>query len=316
MNTSDALTLALQNWWYSSLCDLPDVLRRRVEQEFPILWDTLKADRRRKMASQLDYQRDRQGKPGAAPATATRYIAYPIAMDRLKLRLGATPAELAGWIWAGPKNGGIAAYINGDELDPPPRFRYAIGGDSHDYIAPLMACWFDAADIARFVPIDRYVIGAELVERWRARPGLDAMEFIRAKISESRLLDAHPIFGATQGTFPEELDLPPLESGLSRLSEVERIEAEDLDEVTQPAEVNPPALGTREWRKKNASNASNVRHDKPGGSRDKHRQLLAIWATGKYTSKDTCAEQECAALGMAPSTARRALIGASKPSRC
>lgn len=37
-------------------------------------------------------------------------------------------------------------------------------------------------------------------------------------------------------------------------------------------------------------------------------QIREIWATGKYSSKDICAEQECASLGLSFSTARKALI--------
>lgn len=37
-------------------------------------------------------------------------------------------------------------------------------------------------------------------------------------------------------------------------------------------------------------------------------QIREIWATGKYSSRDICAEQECASLGLSYSTARKALI--------
>ena len=59
--------------------------------------------------------------------------------------------------------------------------------------------------------------------------------------------------------------------------------------------------------------AAEIRHDKPGQSRDKKYAIQAIWATGKYTSRDLCADQECAALNMAPGTARRALRNTPKP---
>lgn len=48
-------------------------------------------------------------------------------------------------------------------------------------------------------------------------------------------------------------------------------------------------------------------HSKPGGSREKKEKIRAIWGSGKYRSKDLCAEQECAALNMSFSAARRAL---------
>lgn len=59
--------------------------------------------------------------------------------------------------------------------------------------------------------------------------------------------------------------------------------------------------------------AANVRHSKPGGSREKRRVIQDIWKTGKYTNRDICAEQECAALGMSFSTARKALRGTPDP---
>ena len=48
-------------------------------------------------------------------------------------------------------------------------------------------------------------------------------------------------------------------------------------------------------------------HSKPGGSREKKEKVRNIWASGKYTSRDICAEQECAALNWSYSAARRAL---------
>ncbi len=50
-----------------------------------------------------------------------------------------------------------------------------------------------------------------------------------------------------------------------------------------------------------------ARHSKPGGSREKRKKIQEIWASGKYTSKTLCAEEEYAALGMSFDTARRAL---------
>lgn len=60
--------------------------------------------------------------------------------------------------------------------------------------------------------------------------------------------------------------------------------------------------------------AADKRHGQPGGSRDKREKILAIWSSGKYSSKDLCAEQEWAALEMSFSSARKALRGAPDPS--
>ncbi len=64
-----------------------------------------------------------------------------------------------------------------------------------------------------------------------------------------------------------------------------------------------------------ARNAANALHDQPGGSRDKQEQIRDLWASGKYTSRDLCAEQECAALDMSFSAARKALRNTPEPSR-
>jgi hypothetical protein len=258
----------------------------------------------------------------------TRYLAYPKAMHLLAKRLGATPAELAGWIFCGPKDGGIAAYMNANELDPPPRFYYAADGNSQDYIAPLMACWFKEDDVDRFEPAERYITGAALIARWGQLPELHAEAFVLAKIVESRLFDIHPICGLTRGTSLERLDQPSLESGLFSLADVVKIEMEDFDvdvdtgiltDADVAASPVPPEkaeLGSPEWRTQNAKAAANALHDKPGGSRDKQRQIREIWASGKYSARDLCAEQECAALNMSFSAARNALRNIPKTSRC
>ena len=62
-----------------------------------------------------------------SPGAPVQYVAYPKAMAQLRKRLDATPEELAAWIWDGPRDGGIAAYFNANELDPPPRFHFGHG---------------------------------------------------------------------------------------------------------------------------------------------------------------------------------------------
>lgn len=172
----------------------------------------------------------------------TSFIPYPKALKSLGDRLTATPEELAAWVFMGAKHGGLAAYTDANELAPPPRFYYDYGiGDNFDYLIPLMACWFGADDIASFQPTDRFITGKTLIERWKALPGIHAEAFIRAKIAESRLNDLHPICGGTQGTSPNDETLPPLESALFALSEVEAIENEDF-ETTISSEIATPPL--------------------------------------------------------------------------
>lgn len=56
-----------------------------------------------------------------------------------------------------------------------------------------------------------------------------------------------------------------------------------------------------------ARKAADALHNGPKGFRVKRKIIQEIWASGKYSSRDICAEQECAALGMSFSTARKAL---------
>jgi hypothetical protein len=260
-----------------------------------------------------------------APRKSTsgkKYIPYLVAQKLLTERIGATLDELAGWIWLGPNDGGIAAYLNANELDPPPRFFYSVPeGQGHDYLAPLMACWFREDDVVNFEPTDRFITGRALIERWSKHPAIRPEAYIRAKIRELSLVDIHPIFGGTQGTFSSEDFFPPIEAGLFVLSDVEEIEASEFcDEAVinvsaRPERTVEPALGSAEWRRRIARDAANVRHNQPGGSREKHQQLRDLWASGKYASRDRCAEEECAALGMSFAAARRALRNTPDPQR-
>jgi hypothetical protein len=168
----------------------------------------------------------------AMPASETvRYVAYPKALHELKVRLKATPDELAAWVLMGPSHGGIAAYLNANELNPPKRFHFGVGVGSEqdfDYLTPLMGCWFREDELRAFSPKDRYLTGKVLVERWSGIPGIQPEAFISAKIRESRLLDLHPITGGTQATDIGNEGFPPLTSGLFLLQEVEAIEAADF----------------------------------------------------------------------------------------
>jgi hypothetical protein len=66
-------------------------------------------------------------------------------------------------------------------------------------------------------------------------------------------------------------------------------------------------------RSQDAKRAADVRHSKPGGSREKRDQIRQIWASGKYSSRDICAEQECASLNMSFASARKALRNTPNP---
>ena len=167
------------------------------------------------------------------PGPDGQYIAHPKAMVQLANRLKASPAELAVWVFMGPELGGLPAYLNANELDPPPEFCFDpyLGDDPYclDYLSPLTACWFREQDILNFSPTRRFIAGRALMDRWRPHLGMQVEAFIRAKIKEGRLLDIHPISGLTQGSFPRAEGHPKLSSGAFELSKIEAIEKEDFD---------------------------------------------------------------------------------------
>ncbi len=59
-------------------------------------------------------------------------------------------------------------------------------------------------------------------------------------------------------------------------------------------------------------NAAKARGEK---TKVKKEEIRAAWATGKYSSRDVCAEEECQAMGMSYSTARKALRNTPDPKR-
>lgn len=96
------------------------------------------------------------------------------------------------------------------------------------------------------------------------------------------------------------VDLPP-----ARAQKVKESVKKRITPVSAAQEGSE--VGTPQWREQTARKAANARHDQPGGSREKQQQIREIWATGKYSSRDRCAEEECAALDMSYSAARKAL---------
>lgn len=99
-------------------------------------------------------------------------------------------------------------------------------------------------------------------------------------------------------------ELQGLDEALCKLRETEDVLTEKI-------------LAREEQKKEEASHrgktAANALHDKPNGTREKREAIQAIWASGKYDSRDICADEEWAALKMSRSTARKALIGQPDP---
>ena len=119
--------------------------------------------------------------------------------------------------------------------------------------------------------------------------------------------DQGGIPGINQETFGELAALPPKKRPRKRKPTKLR------QGTSENSDSKRPALGSPEWRTATARKAANARHDKPGGSREKQEAIRTIWASGKYTTRDRCAEEECAALDMSFSAARKALRNTPDP---
>jgi hypothetical protein len=102
------------------------------------------------------------------------------------------------------------------------------------------------------------------------------------------------------------VDMPPLARRKAKQSAVTKPAVS-----TQVTDGDPMPMA--KWRQLHASAAANALHDRPGGSREKHKRIRELWATGNYDSRDICAEQECAALEMSFASARKALRGTPDP---
>ena len=100
------------------------------------------------------------------------------------------------------------------------------------------------------------------------------------------------------------------------------LNAKSLNEWERYLKDHPPSpatlaiclvLGKEKYLSTKARNAANSMHGKPGGYRDKKKEIREIWASGKYTNRDLCALEECDAVGLAYSTARKALVNEPPP---
>jgi len=91
------------------------------------------------------------------------------------------------------------------------------------------------------------------------------------------------------------------------------VEALDAIKTFDPSKFMSDVLYKEADRIK-GRNGANAKHNGPNGKRLAKERIREIWASGKYSSRDLCAEEECAALDMSFSTARKALRGTPDPS--
>ncbi|CAG0946949.1 hypothetical protein ANRL1_03473 [Anaerolineae bacterium] len=69
----------------------------------------------------------------------------------------------------------------------------------------------------------------------------------------------------------------------------------------------------KEKKSEQSKKAADARHGQPGGYRDKKKELLDIWGSGKYRSRNDCADNEYRKLGLSRKTTRDHLQGTPNP---
>lgn len=167
------------------------------------------------------------------PTARAVFIPYPKAFEILKKRHGATHEDMVAWVFYGPDYVGLLAYLH-TELAEPWQFSYSAyaGNDKvdsfFDYFSLLMDCNFCKEEIENFQPKEHYMRGEVLIERWSKYPDIHSRAYILGKIKESKLMPFHPICGLTEPTRSARRPLPPIETALFAISEIEEIEKSDF----------------------------------------------------------------------------------------
>lgn len=89
------------------------------------------------------------------------------------------------------------------------------------------------------------------------------------------------------------------------------IQTIDIESFSETDKLKDELL--KQKNSENARKVADAKHNKPGGAREKGKEIRDIWASGKYTSRDICAEQEFAGLKWNLSSARKALRNTPDP---
>ncbi len=154
------------------------------------------------------------------------YIPYAQAYTFLEKRIYATPEEIAAWVYLGPNEGGLNAYVDINNSSTPKVFYFKNFAGKDTYLSQLMLCWFLREDIDSFQPEDRFITEEQLIKHWETKQGIQVADFIRAKIDENRLSELQPVVRPSQ--LSHDLNSQHLKMSLFSWSEVEDINRSDF----------------------------------------------------------------------------------------
>lgn len=123
----------------------------------------------------------------------SQLIPFKITLIKLIDRWGASEEEMAAWVCMGPRAGGLKAFIETDDVR---RFDFEPEMDLN-YRVPLLSCKFDAQEVKRFNPKERFLTGGELYSSIDREFGDKTHAYVVAKMGERKLNSFHPVAGAT-----------------------------------------------------------------------------------------------------------------------
>lgn len=179
------------------------------------------------------------------------------------------------------------------------------------------------------IPVDLSVL-----ERWKLSSRTLAQSLARLlNLAESVLrwsadgtrctlgaLRAHPHLGEITFVLDSEMSLKfagvrlPLIHALKLHEGRLRLSSATLLRHATHKHVQPRSgVGSVAWRSQRARDAAIARHRQPGGTIDKQKKIRAEWATGKYRTRDDCAESVGRKIGLSFSAARKALRNTPEP---
>lgn len=151
--------------------------------------------------------------PDLTPTNEVGYIPYPIAKNLLADRLGATPEEIAAWLWLGwekdktndntaPEHALRAYSLH--EPNPPRRFFFHIGEPELDLQKTMADCYFVRDEVVCFTPKERYVTAPEFIKELTEYTGNreEAEAQIQNAVREGLIMAFHPNTGLTQWNDP------------------------------------------------------------------------------------------------------------------
>lgn len=253
-----------------------------------------------------------------ASKVSQEYLSFQQAKQILAQRLGATPEEIAVWVWYGPEHGGgLVAYADSTpapcckaDVCPdyqrdrcatlsPRRFHFPDSGSVAKDVTPanlLADCYFQKTAVVAFAPdrVGRFISWSQLFERWKMF-GLSDDEIRRkvvGRIECGELIDHMPIYGCTQ--LSGHTDAAG-EGAMFEVEQVEAIQARDFAGLQQTAATSESAVaetsGMVAWQAEMLKAWSRIHKDGKDSGREAIRWLQKNGPADTFVRNSTSRDQ-------------------------